>query len=32
MWIHECGLIHAIFTTVPRSLTGRLASNSAAKE
>src|SRR5262245_19359170 len=32
MWIQECGLIHSIFTTVPRSLTGRFASNSAAKE
>src|SRR5688572_25246764 len=32
MWIHECGLIHSIFFTVPRSLTGFLASNSAANE
>ena len=31
MWIHECGLIHSIFVTVPRSCTGEFASNSAEK-
>src|SRR5262245_2769463 len=29
MWIHEWGLIHSIFVTVPLSLIGLLASNSA---
>jgi hypothetical protein len=32
MCSHECGLIHSIFTIVPFSVTGRLASNSAANE
>src|SRR6185503_143624 len=32
MWIQECGLIHSIFVTTPRSLTGFFASNSAANE
>ena len=31
-WIHECGLIHSIWVTAPRSVTGWLASNSAANE
>src|SRR5690606_4340760 len=31
-WIHECGLIQSIFVTVPLSVTGLLASNSAANE
>ena len=31
MWIHACGLIHSIFVTGPRSVTGALASNSAEK-
>ena len=29
MWIQAWGLIHSIFVTVPCSLIGRLASNSA---
>src|SRR5207249_2262025 len=28
-WIHTWGLIHSIFVTAPRNLTGRFASNSA---
>ena len=32
MWIHECGLIHSIFVTVPCSVIGLFASNSAANE
>jgi hypothetical protein len=31
MWIQACGLIHSIFVTGPRSVTGALASNSAEK-
>src|SRR6516164_7018204 len=31
-WIHTWGLIQSILLTVPRSLTGLLASNSASKE
>src|SRR5437868_4677971 len=30
--IQECGLIHSILVTVPRSLSGVFESNSAAKE
>ncbi len=30
MWIQVCGLIHSIFATVPFSLIGLFASNSAA--
>jgi hypothetical protein len=32
MWIHECGLIHSIFVTLPCSVTGLFSSNSAENE